>query len=179
MGIQGKSELAKMIEKWHVIHPFDESLLDGDGYTLSVRDEKTLCYLEHGNIVSREIIFMPPNYVGHMTGKIKYGRMGLSVLNSAKAHSGYVGRIVLELVNLNNKRDSITLPVGEPAVHLEFANRDGTPSVYNGIGYQFQYMTDEEVSLFKRIMLENFPDAYDKDLVEKQAEKRLRPDHVA
>ncbi|MEM4237687.1 MAG: hypothetical protein QW050_01705, partial [Candidatus Nitrosocaldaceae archaeon] len=104
MGVIGKYELIELIEKYKCIYPFDEKLLDGDGYILTVKDDVTLNYLEHKNVISNEVIFTLPNYVEHLTAKSRYGRLGLSFLNAAKVHSGFIGRIVLEVVNLNNER---------------------------------------------------------------------------
>ncbi|MEM2735637.1 MAG: hypothetical protein QXV45_05090, partial [Candidatus Bathyarchaeia archaeon] len=90
MCIVGKDKLIELINEYKCIHPFDYSLLDGDGYVLTVRDETTLHYLEHRNLISYEVVFTPPGYVAHLTAKSKYGRMGLSFLNAAKVHSGCV-----------------------------------------------------------------------------------------
>jgi dCTP deaminase len=157
MGIAGRSVLLEMIQNLHVVHPADLSLLDGDGYVLTVREEQTLHYLEHKNLVSHEAVFIPPNYVGTMTAKSRYGRLGLSFLNAAKAHSGFVGRLVLELVNLSNDRMPISIKRGEPLMHLGFETRDGDPSVYEGVSYMFQYMTDDEIRDITKIMFDNFP----------------------
>ncbi|MFN3621691.1 MAG: hypothetical protein ACK4TI_02260, partial [Nitrososphaerales archaeon] len=89
--ILGKDKLLTLIEENKCIYPFDMSLLDGDGYILTVKEETTLNYLEHKNLVSYEIIFTPPNIVAHLTAKSRYGRMGLSFLNAAKVHSGFIG----------------------------------------------------------------------------------------
>ena len=143
----GKDKLLELIEKYKCIYPFDLNLLDGDSYVLTVKDEVTLHYLEHRNLVSNEIVFVPPNYVAHLTAKSKYGRMGLSFLNAAKVHSGFVGRLALEVVNLNNDRTPITIKRGDPFMHIEFVTRLGEESPYVG-EYQFQYMTDEEIKMY-------------------------------
>src|SRR2546428_12308914 len=101
MCVIGKDKLIELILTHKSIPPFDYSLLDGDGYILTVKEEPTLYYLEHQNLVSNEVVFTPPQFVAHLTAKSKYGRMGLSFLNAAKVHSGYVGRLALELVNLS------------------------------------------------------------------------------
>ena len=147
MCVLGKDRLLKLIEKYKCIYPFDLNLLDGDSYVLTVKDEVTLQYLEHRNLVSNEIVFVPPNYVAHLTAKSKYGRMGLSFLNAAKVHSGFVGRLALEVVNLNNDRTPITIKRGDPFMHIEFVTRLGEESPYVG-EYQFQYMTDEEIKMY-------------------------------
>ena len=148
--------MKELIEKYRCICPFDYNLLDGDSYVLTVRDETTLHYLEHRNIVSYEIVFTPPNLVAHLTAKSKYGRMGLSFLNAAKVHSGFVGRLALEVVNLNNDRKPITIKRGDPFMHIEFETREGAPSPYMG-EYQFQYMTEEEIQMYTPILKELFP----------------------
>ena len=78
-------------------------------------------------MISKEIIFAPPDCVAHMTSKSKFGRLGLSFLNSVKVHSGFVGRIALELVNLSNERTPITIRRGDPLIHVEFLRREGPP----------------------------------------------------
>jgi dCTP deaminase len=118
MCVIGKNELTELIRSYKCIHPFDYGLLDGDGYILTVKEERTLHYLEHQNLVSNEVVFTPPNFVAHLTAKSKYGRMGLSFLNAAKVHSGYVGRLALELVNLSNERQPITIKRGDPLMHI-------------------------------------------------------------
>ncbi|MEM0216322.1 MAG: hypothetical protein QXT06_00370 [Candidatus Bathyarchaeia archaeon] len=156
MCIVGKNKLMELIENYKCIYPFDHNLLDGDGYILTVKDETTLHYLEHKNLVSYEIVFTPPNYVAHLTAKSKYGRMGLSFLNAAKVHSGFVGRLALEVVNLSNDRNPITIKRGDPFMHIEFITREGEPSPYMG-EYQFQYMSDEEVRMYVPVLKRVFP----------------------
>jgi dCTP deaminase len=156
MCILGKDKLTELIERYKCIYPFDHNLLDGDGYVLTVKQETTLHYLEHKNITTYEIIFTPPDYVAHLTAKSKYGRMGLSFLNAAKVHSGFVGRLALELVNLSNDRHPITIKRGDPFMHVEFVTREGEPSPYTG-EYQFQYLTDEETRMYTPILKKVFP----------------------
>jgi dCTP deaminase len=146
----------ELIEKYKCIYPFDHNLLDGDGYVLTVKEETTLHYLEHKNLISYEIVFTPPEYVAHLTAKSKYGRMGLSFLNAAKVHSGFVGRLALELVNLSNERQPITIKRGDPFMHIEFITREGDPSPYTG-EFQFQYMTESEKEIYIPILKEVFP----------------------
>jgi dCTP deaminase len=153
------------------LHPFDFGLLDGDGYVLTVRDETTLHYLEHKNLVSYEVVFTPPNCVAHLTAKSRYGRMGLSFLNATKVHSGFVGRLALELVNLSNDRQSITIKRGDPLMHIEFITRDGEPSPYQG-AYMFQYMSEDETVLYKRILQKHFPTLFTEDLLARMVRER-------
>jgi len=155
MGILGKDKLKELIEKHKCIYPYDYNLLDGDSYVLTVKEETTLHYLEHKNLISYEIVFTPPNYVAHLTAKSKYGRMGLSFLNAAKVHSGFIGRLAIELVNLSNDRVPIAIKRGDPFMHIEFVTREGTPSPYTG-KYQFQYVNDEELSMYVPILKEVF-----------------------
>lgn len=155
MGILGKDKLVNLIEQLHIIYPFDYHLLDGDGYILTVRDETTLNYLEHQNLISYEVTFTPPNLVAHLTAKSKFGRMGLSFLNAAKVHSGFIGRLALEVVNLSNERKPIVIKRGDPFMHIEFITREGAPSPYMG-EYQFQYLTEEEKDMYRPILKKAF-----------------------
>ncbi len=164
MCILGKNKLIKLIQQHHIIYPYDYHLLDGDGYVLTVKEETTLHYLEHQNITSYEIVFTPPNLVAHLTAKSKYGRMGLSFLNAAKVHSGFIGRLALEIVNLSNDRKPITIKRGDPFMHIEFITREGESAPYTG-PYQFQYLTKEERQMYIPILKEVFPN-YD-ELAEK------------
>ena len=173
LGVAGREQITKLVQSYRCIYPFDYALLDGDGYVLTVRDETTLHYLEHRNVVSYEVVFTPPNYVSHLTAKSKYGRMGLSFLNAAKVHSGFVGRLALELVNLNNSRQPITIKRGDPLMHIEYISRDGEPSPYKG-DYMFQYMSDDEVSLYLGILKEHFKSLFDLTELEKVAKERVR-----
>jgi len=156
MCVIGKDKLKELIEKYKCVYPYDYSLLDGDGYILTVKEETTLNYLEHKNLITYEIVFAPPDNVAHLTAKSKYGRMGLSFLNAAKVHSGFVGRLALELVNLSNDRRSITIKRGDPFMHIEFVTRQGEASPYNG-EYQFQYLTDEEMQMYIPILKKVIP----------------------
>jgi dCTP deaminase len=156
MCVVGKSKLIQLIEQYKCIYPYDYHLLDGDGYILTVKEETTLHYLEHKNLISYEIVFTPPQYIAHLTAKSKYGRMGLSFLNAAKVHSGFVGRLALEIVNLSNDRKPITIKRGDPFMHIEFITREGEPSPYMG-EYQFQGMTPEEKLIYIPILKEVFP----------------------
>jgi dCTP deaminase len=173
MGVTGRDQLTKLIQSYKCIHPFDYALLDGDGYVLTVRDETTLHYLEHRNVISYEVVFTPPKYVSHLTAKSKYGRMGLSFLNAAKVHSGFVGRLALELVNLNNARQPITIKRGDPLMHIEFITREGEPSPYKG-DYMFQYMTDDEVELYVGILKEHFKGLFESTELDRMRKERVR-----
>jgi len=173
MCILGKDKLKELIENYKCIYPHDYNLLDGDSYVLTVKEETTLNYLEHKNIITYEIIFTPPNYVAHLTAKSKYGRMGLSFLNAAKVHSGFIGRLALELVNLSNDRRPITIKRGDPFMHIEFVTREGEPSPYMG-EYQFQYLTDEEMQMYIPILKKLFPN-YDELAKIWLKNKRLQP----
>ncbi len=157
MCILGKDKLLELIKKYKIIHPYDPRLLDGDSYILTVKEDVTLQYLEHRNLISNEIVFAPPDYVASLTAKSRFGRAGLSFLNAAKVHSGFAGRLALELVNLSNERAPITIRTGDPLMHIEFITRLGKPSPYIG-EYQFQYMTNEEVDMYIPIMKEVFSD---------------------
>lgn len=155
MTVVGRSILTELVEKYKVISPTIPEGFDGDGYVLTVREDRTLHYLEHRNMISKEVIFTPPNYVAHLTAKSRFGRMGLSFLNSVKVHSGFVGRLALELVNLNNERAPITIRRGDPLIHIEFITREGEPSPYRG-GYMFQYMDEAETDQYIRILSGSF-----------------------
>ncbi len=172
MCVIGKDKLTELIRAHKCIHPFDYSLLDGDGYILTVKEERTLHYLEHQNLISNEVVFTPPDYVSHLTAKSKYGRMGLSFLNAAKVHSGFVGRLALELVNLSNERQPITIKRGDPLMHVEFLKRDGEPSPYNG-GYMFQYMTEDEISEYVSILTRDYKSLFPKENLLKAAKARV------
>jgi len=143
MSILGKSEILKLQKEYRILYPFNDQLLDGDGYILTVRDSVVLNYLEHKNLVSKEIIMLPTNIVAHLTAKSRFGRLGLSFLNAAKVHSGFVGRLALEVVNLSNERTPITIRENDPFMHIEFLQRTGEPDPYDG-EYQFQFMIKEE-----------------------------------
>ena len=172
MGIQGREKIVELSNSLKCIHPFDFNLLDGDGYVLTVRDETTLHYLEHKNLISHEVVFIPPSFVAHLTAKSRYGRMGLSFLNAAKVHSGFVGRLALELVNLSNDRQPITIKRGDPLMHIEFMTRDGEPSPYQG-PYMFQYMSEDEAMLYRDILRKHFPDLFAEDLLARMARDRI------
>ena len=172
MGVIGKHELRELINEYNCIYPFDDKLLDGDGYILTVKDDITLNYLEHKNVISHEVVFTTPNYVAHLTAKSRYGRLGLSFLNAAKIHSGFIGRIVLEVVNLNNERKPITIKKGDPFMHVEFIARDGKPSPYDG-EYQFQYMNEDEIKMYMDIIKKKFDDMFDLNYLDEIAKKRI------
>jgi dCTP deaminase len=172
LGIIGRDRIVELVNSFKCIHPFDLNLLDGDGYVLTVRDEMTLHYLEHKNLISYEVVFTPPNYVAHLTAKSRYGRMGLSFLNAAKVHSGFVGRLALELVNLSNDRQPIAVKRGDPLMHIEFITRDGAPSPYQG-SYMFQYMTEEEAAMYREIIRKNFSGLFADDLLARMVRERI------
>jgi dCTP deaminase len=173
MCVLGKDKLKELIDSYRVIYPYDYNLLDGDGYILTVREETTLHYMEHRNLISHEIVFVPSNYVAHLTAKSRYGRMGLSFLNAAKVHSGFVGRLALELVNLSNDHHPITIRRGDPFMHIEFVTREGDPSPYMG-EYQFQYMSEEEMQMYAPILKKAFSN-YDELSKAWLKNKRLLP----
>lgn len=164
------------MRKYQAIYPSDAGAFDGDGYVLTVREDRTLQYLEHRNMISREIVFTPPDCVAHLTSKSRFGRLGLSFLNSVKVHSGFVGRLALELVNLSNDRTPITVRQGDPLIHIEFLRREGEPSPYAG-RYMFQFMNDEETDKYVRILSESFPAQFPSErLTQAKKERLLRQD---
>jgi len=153
----GRDRLLELNKKYRIVHPFTESQLDGDSYILTVGENTTLQYLEHQNIISNEIVFTPPDCVAYLTAKSRFGRMGLSFLNAAKVHSGFCGRLALEVVNLSNDRRPITINKGDHFMHMEFITREGSPAPYCG-EYQFQYMNEEEIKLYVPILRGCIPD---------------------
>jgi dCTP deaminase len=98
--------------------------------------------------------------------------MGLSFLNATKIHSGFVGRLALELVNLSNDRQPITIRKGDPLMHIEFMTREGAPSPYDG-EYQFQYMSSEEADMYVDLMSGSFKELFDRKDLEKRAASRV------
>ncbi len=172
MTVLGAPILRELVAKYNSIYPSQESAFDGDGYVLTVREDRTLHYLEHRNMVSREIIFTPPDCVAHLTSKSKFGRQGLSFLNSVKVHSGFVGRLALELVNLSNERTPITIKQGDPLIHIEFLRREGPPEPYSG-KYMFQFMDDKECAMYVDGMSRNFPDVFKREELERRARERV------
>jgi dCTP deaminase len=170
--VLGAPILREFVAKYSSIYPSDEGAFDGDGYVLTVREDRTLHYLEHRNMVSREIIFTPPDCVAHLTSKSRFGRLGLSFLNSVKVHSGFVGRLALELVNLSNERTPITIRQGDPLIHIEFIRREGAPEPYRG-RYMFQFMDERETAMYVDILSKNFPSLYSKDRLEIETKNRL------
>ncbi len=172
MSVLGASILREMVDRYKVIHPTEDSAFDGDGYVLTVREDRTLNYLEHRNMVSREIVFTPPDCVAHLTSKSRFGRLGLSFLNSVKVHSGFVGRLALELVNLSNERTPITIRQGDPLIHIEFLRREGAPSPYSG-RYMFQFMNESETQTYVDILSKNFPTLFPREGLSERAKDRL------
>jgi len=170
--VLGAPVLRELVSKYKVIYPSADTAFDGDGYVLTVREDRTLHYLEHRNMISKEIIFTPPDCVAHLTSKSKFGRMGLSFLNSVKVHSGFVGRLALELVNLSNDRTPITIKQGDPLIHIEFLRREGPPEPYSG-RYMFQFMDDKETSMYVDTLSEGFPELFPRDDLERRARARV------
>ncbi len=172
MTVLGAPLLRELVSKYKSIYPSEESAFDGDGYVLTVREDRTLHYLEHRNMVSREIIFTPPDCVAHLTSKSRFGRLGLSFLNSVKVHSGFVGRLALELVNLSNERTPITIKRGDPLIHIEFLRREGPPEPYSG-RYMFQFMDDQETAMYVTILSSSFPALFPQQKLEQWTKERL------
>ena len=172
MTVLGAPLLRELVAKYRSIYPSVDSAFDGDGYVLTVREDRTLHYLEHRNMISREIIFTPPDCVAHLTSKSKFGRMGLSFLNSVKVHSGFVGRLALELVNLSNERTPITIKQGDPLIHIEFLRREGPPEPYSG-KYMFQFMDEKETSDYVEILSRSWPDLFKRSELELRAKNRV------
>lgn len=172
MTVLGAPVLKELVAKYRCIYPSDEGAFDGDGYVLTVREDRTLNYLEHRNMVSREIVFAPPDCVAHLTSKSRFGRLGLSFLNSVKVHSGFVGRLALELVNLSNERTPITVRRGDPLIHIEFLRREGPPEPYAG-RYMFQFMSEEETSLYIDVLSRGFPSLFTRQRLEQRAKERV------
>ncbi len=172
MTVLGAPILRELVAKYSSIYPSEPAAFDGDGYVLTVREDRTLHYLEHRNMVSREIIFTPPDCVAHLTSKSKFGRLGLSFLNSVKVHSGFVGRLALELVNLSNERTPITVKQGDPLIHIEFLRREGPPEPYAG-RYMFQFMDDGECAKYVENLSANFSSLFKREELEQRVRDRV------
>ena len=172
MTVLGAPLLKELVSKYKSIYPSDEKAFDGDGYVLTVKEDRTHHYLEHRNMVSHEIVFTPPDCVAHLTSKSRFGRLGLSFLNSVKVHSGFVGRLALELVNLSNERTPITIRKGDPLIHIEFLRREGPAEPYSG-RYMFQFMDEGEVRMYASILSEGFPALYARERLDGWIEGRL------
>jgi dCTP deaminase len=170
--VLGASILRDLVAKYSSIYPSDEAAFDGDGYVLTVREDRTLHYLEHRNMISHEIIFTPPDCVAHLTSKSRFGRLGLSFLNSVKVHSGFVGRLALELVNLSNERTPIAIKKGDPLMHIEFLRREGPPEPYSG-RYMFQFMDEQETERYVDILAKHFPELYPREKLQLWKTERL------
>jgi dCTP deaminase len=89
-----------------------------------------------------------------------------------KVHSGFVGRLALELVNLSNDRAPITIKSGDPLMHIEFMRREGEPEPYDG-KYMFQFMDDRETKMYVTILSSNFPKLFPRDKLEELRKRRL------
>ncbi len=148
MCVIGKDLLERLQREYRLVWPFDPAHFDGDGYVLSVAEDVTINYLDFENVVSLEFVHIPWFLVGYMTTKSKFGRLGLMFSNSAKAHSGFIGRIVLELTNVSKLHKPITISKGEPLIHLDFWTRLGKPSPYDG-KYMYQHMSEEEIKMIE------------------------------
>lgn len=172
MCIVGRSIFEKLNAELSIVTPYSKGMMDGDGYVLTTKNDITINYLEHINLVSKEIVFVPPNYVAHLTAKSKFGRMGISFLNAAKVHSGFVGRLALEVVNMSNKRTPVKLSRDDPFMHFELMSREGTPSPYEG-AYMFQFMDDSEVDKYMKILSERFPNEYQLPMLKNRAKNRI------
>lgn len=98
--------------------------------------------------------------------------MGLSFLNSVKVHSGFVGRLALELVNLSNERTPITIKQGDPLIHIEFLRREGPPEPYAG-KYMFQFMDEKEASMYVDSISRSFPDLFPREELERRTRERV------
>lgn len=165
----GRSEIIKLAEEYRIIYPFDLQLLDGDSYVLTVKEEVTITYLSHKNLVSYEILFMPPQCIGRLSMKAKYGRGGLFFAGAAIIHSGWAGRLTLEVLNVSDDRKPIMIRNRDPFVHLLIEERKGESSPYTG-GHQFQLMNQEETEMLTPFMEKAWKDA---DLDFREYLKRL------
>jgi dCTP deaminase len=172
LAVAGRQVFWELQKKYSVIDPFDEGLLDGDGYVLTVKDDVKINYLQHINLISKEIVFVPPSYVAHLTAKSRFGRMGLSFLNAAKVHSGFVGRLALEVVNLNNDRKPVSINRSDPFMHFELIAREGTPAPYHG-RYMFQCMEEVEVEKYLGILGSKFNGIYSEGELRRLAANRV------
>ncbi len=172
MTVLGAPILRELVSKYRAIYPSDPGAFDGDGYVLTVREDRMLHYLEHRNMISKEIVFTPPDCVAHLTSKSRFGRLGLSFLNSVKVHSGFVGRLALELVNLSNERTPITIKQGDPLIHIEFLRREGEAEPYSG-RYMFQFMDEKETGMYMDILTKNFSALYPQSRLEQWSKDRL------
>lgn len=58
-------------------------------------------------------------------------------------------------------------------MHVEFISREGEPAPYKG-DYMFQYMSDDEVSLYTGILKEHFKGLFEPAELERMVKERIR-----
>ena len=59
MTILGASILKNLVSKYKVTYPSDLRAFYSEGYVLTVREDRTLNFLGHRNMISLEIVFTP------------------------------------------------------------------------------------------------------------------------
>jgi len=74
---------------------------------------------------------------------------------------------------LSNNRQPITIKRGDPLMHIEYIMREGEASPYVG-DYMFQYMTDDEVAMYKTILKEQFKNVFDHAWLDQVSAERVR-----
>ena len=58
-------------------------------------------------------------------------------------------------------------------MHIEYITREGKPSPYDG-PYQFQYMSDEEVEIYRPIITKEFKDIFDEEGLDNMMKNRVK-----
>ena len=112
------------------ITPFNAERVQNNSYKLSLSETVVFAPNEFKNIWTLEKVKLPNDLVGLLTARSVWARKGLFFCASIGIDAGFSGHLVIELLNVSDSH--ITVPKGEPFVHLWFMETTSECTPYTG-----------------------------------------------
>jgi len=124
------------------ITPFNSGRIQNNSYKLSLSDTVVFAPKEFRNVWTLENVTLPNDLVGLLTARSIWARRGLFFCASIGVDAGFSGHLVIELLNVSDSH--ITVPAGEPFVHIWFIETTSECTPYSG-SFQGQQPGEEVV----------------------------------
>lgn len=125
-------DILKAVDEGRVgIDPFSAKRIQNNSYKLSLSETVVFAPGDFKNVWTLEKVSLPNNLAGLLTARSVWARKGLFFCASIGVDAGFSGNLVVELFNVSDSH--ITVPKGEPFVHLWLLKTSSECTPYSGI----------------------------------------------
>src|SRR5579862_8857 len=133
VGVLLSDEIKRCVTKFHMIEPFEETLLKAAGYELTIGDEFILggerkelkkdgeIRIRPFNVVvikTAETINLPRFLIARWNVRVKWAYEGLLWVGAAQVDPGWVGHLFCPIYNLSDKE--VVVRAGDPIALMDF-----------------------------------------------------------